>query len=166
MARKNSNTTNQAEPRQATFNLEDPTLQVIIAQAVAARLAVEKAEMLAAQSAKPISSGQGPEAANGKSDLSAKNELATIRAFKRAGHGLVVPHVDVFTFNKWVSKGFRPKAGSKAVKVNNLRLFCKIQVREMTKDELKAMKDQRTAATKRGAKVVPINGGEASPQLL
>jgi hypothetical protein len=132
-----------------------------------ATVAKYQAEAVAVTKAMAEDKPAKAQATNGKSDLSAKNELATIRAFKRAGHGVVIPHIDTLTFGKWVEKGFRPKAGSKAVKVNNLRLFCKAQVRPISKDELKAMKDQRTAATKRGAKVVPFNGGEAaSPQLL
>lgn len=65
---------------------------------------------------------------------------------------------------KWAAKGSRPKEGSKSVKVANLRLFHVSQVRKLTADEVKAIKDQQTAAIKRheGGKVIPI--GEAHPQ--
>jgi hypothetical protein len=99
----------------------------------------------------------------GKSEPSIKNELQTIRAFKRAGFGTVTPHKDVMTFNRWVAAGFRPKEGSKSVPVNNLRLFCKAQVRPLTSEEKAKAKDQPTAAKpSKTAKVVPIH--EVSPQ--
>jgi hypothetical protein len=99
----------------------------------------------------------------GKTEKAIKNEIQTVRAFKRIGIN-ATPHVDTFTFNIWISKGMRPKEGSKSVRVNNLRLFHKSQCRPITKDELKAMKEQQTAAIKRheGGKVIPI--GEAHPQ--
>jgi hypothetical protein len=142
----------QAANPPVTFDVNDPAFQAIVAQAVAVRLAAFEAE-------KPAKL-----AVAGKSEKAIKNEIQTVRAFKRLGIN-ATPHVDTFTFNIWISKGIRPKEGSKSVRVNNLRLFHKSQCRPITKDELKAMKDQQTAAIQRqqGGKVVPIGTG-ASPQ--
>ena len=94
--------------RQPTFDLNDPTLQAIIAQAVAVALAAKEARQAA-----------------GESDQSSKNEMRTISAFKKKGFGIVQPQVDVLTFSKWVEQGLRPKEGEHAVKVQNLCLFHK-----------------------------------------
>jgi hypothetical protein len=135
-----------------TFDVNDPAFQQIVAQAVAARLAAIEAE-------KPAKV-----AIAGKSEQSIKNEMQTIKAFKRALGITVTPKVDVLTFNKWIEKGFRPIEGTKSVRVANLRLFHKSQCRPISKDELKAMKEQQQAAIKRhGAKVIPI-AGEAHPR--
>lgn len=105
----------------------------------------------------------------GKSDKAVQNELATIRAFKRLGIKDIQPHKNVLTFRKWTEAGYRPKEGSKAVKVANLRLWHISQCRPMTAAELKAAKDQPAAAADRqskaskSAQIVPIGAG-ASPQ--
>ena len=133
----------QAEVRQPTFDLNDPALQAIIAQAVAVAMAAKAAEK-----------------ANGKSDQSAKNEMRVISAFKKKGFGIVKPHEDVRTFNKWVAAGLRPKEGEHAVKVQNLRLFHESQCRPLTKEEaagFEAKAKEKTA--KSSAKVVPISTG-------
>jgi hypothetical protein len=150
-----------------TFNLED--VNKIVNEALAkqsAAFAVAMADM----------KGQAKPAANGHSTKSAENEWKTIKAFKKLGV-TAKPRVDTFTFNIWVSKGFRPVEGSKAVKVANLRLFHKSQVRPLTKEELaglQAKADEAVNANKakidaavglpRKGKVIPLNGGEASPQ--
>jgi hypothetical protein len=106
-------------------------------------------------------------AINGKSDRSMKNEIAVVKAFKKAGFGNTTPHVDVMTFNRWVAKGWRPVKGTKSLRVKNLRLFHKSQCRPITSEERKAMTEQSTEAVKRheraAGKVVPIHE-EASPQ--
>jgi hypothetical protein len=102
----------------------------------------------------------------GKSERSIKNEIAVVRAFKKAGFGDVKPHVDVMTFNRWAAQGYRPKEGSKSVKIGNLRLFCKAQLRQLSAEERAAMQAQSDAAVARHdagkGSVVPINA--ASPQ--
>jgi hypothetical protein len=128
-----------------TFDVNDPAFQAIVAQAVAARLAAIEAEKPAKMTVA------------GKTEQAIKNEIQTVRAFKKIGIK-ATPHVDTFTFNKWISMGYRPKEGSKSVRVNNLRLFHKSQCRPITPDELKAMKEQQTAAIKRhDAKVTPLH---------
>jgi hypothetical protein len=147
----------QAAPA-VTFTPEQ--LQQYIDEALAKQAAAFKLAMADLPKAKP-------QAANGKSDVSAKNDLACIRVFKKAGFKDIQPRINVLTFNKWVEKGFRPVEGSKSLKVANLRLFHTSQVRQLTTEELKARqaaKDQGEVATKRkGAKVVQISEG-ASPQ--
>src|SRR5437868_9665518 len=54
----------------------------------------ELAELKATMAAKP-------QATSGKSDQSHKNELATVRAFRKAGFGTLVPHEDIRTFTRW-----------------------------------------------------------------
>jgi hypothetical protein len=109
---------------------------------MAAQMA-EIQELKAANAAKP-------KAVNGQS-VSAKNELATIRAFKKAGYGVVVPHKDVKTFNRFLAEGLRPKEDSKSLKVSGLRLFHISQCRPLSAEELKAMKDQPAAPRKGNA---------------
>src|SRR2546430_17030410 len=118
-----------------------------------------QAAMRAMQAAKT------PAPTNGGSNRSQENEKKTIAAFKRAGFGLVTPNVDVFTFRRWVDRGFRPVAGSKSVKVSNLRLFCRAQVRELTPEEkATAASPQPTkAAAKRSGKVMTINSEAELP---
>ena len=134
-----------------TFDLNDPTLQAMLAQAVAVALAAQKAELMQAMAAtKP--------ATNGKSDRSLKNEIAVVKAFKKAGFGDVRPHEDVRTFNRWVEAGYRPVEGSKSIKINNLRLFCRAQCRPITPEEKQAAKAQSEAAVARHtAKVIPMS---------
>jgi hypothetical protein len=129
-----------------TFSLE--AVEKIVAEALA-----KQAEAMAA--AKPA-------ATNGKSSKSAENEWKTIKAFKKLGV-TAKPRIDNCTFNIWLSKGFRPKEGSKSVRVNNLRLFHISQCRPLTKEEV-AAKDQGEPAIKRpkGGTVIPMTG--ASPQ--
>jgi hypothetical protein len=117
-----------------TFNLQDPALQAIIAQAVAVAMAAKEAE-------KPA----------GKSDQSTKNEIAAMKAFKKRGFGIIKPHIDTKTFNKWVAEGLRPKEGEHAVPVANLRLFHRSQCRPLSKEEaagFKAKADERVVANK------------------
>ena len=44
----------------------------------------------------------------GKTEKSIKNEIAVVKAFKKAGFGNVVPHVDVMTYNRFMLAGLRP----------------------------------------------------------
>jgi hypothetical protein len=128
-----------------TFDVNDPAFQAIVAQAVAARLAVIEAEE--------------PAKTAGKGERSMQNEFAVVKAFKRAGFGSVKPHEDVKTFNKWVAAGFRPKEGTKSLKIKNLRLFHKSQVRPITaaeKAEL-AKANEAAAARHAAANVTPLH---------
>jgi hypothetical protein len=133
-----------------SFNPNDPAFQAILAQAVQARLALMQAEKPAKLSVA------------GKTEKQIKSEMACVRAFKRAGFGVVVPHIDTKTFAKWAAEGFRPKEGTKAVKVGAFRLFHRSQLRKLTAEEKeklvadqKAAIDRHVAAEK--AKVVPLN---------
>jgi hypothetical protein len=81
----------------------------------------------------------------GKSEKVIKNELECIRAFKKLGIANVVPKVNVLTFNKWLERGLRPLEGSKAVRVQNLRLWHETQVRPLTKEETKKAREQLAA---------------------
>jgi hypothetical protein len=138
-----------------TFDLNDPTLQAMLAQAVAVALAAQKAELVQAMpAAKPATNG-------GKSDRSLKNEIAVVKAFKKAGYGVVVPHVDVMTFNRWMARGKRPMEGSKSLSIKNLRLFHKSQVRDINLEEKAELQAQRDAAVARhqaaaNANVLPM----------
>jgi len=99
----------------------------------------------------------------GKSERSIKNEIAVVRAFKAKGFGNVTPHVDVKTFNKWMLDGLRPMEGSKSLRVGNLRLFHKSQLRPLTMEEKQAAKAQSEAAVARhAASVTELH--PASPQ--
>lgn len=117
-----------------TFTAE--ALRAVLAEAVAMALAGQKAN------AKPA-------ALAAKTDRSIKNEIAVVKAFKKAGFGSVTPHVDVMTFNRWMAKGFRPIEGSKSIKVKNLRLFHKSQVRGITSEEMRNAAAQNAAAIAR-----------------
>jgi len=123
-----------------------------------AELAAIKASMVEANKAKmakpaPVAvAGTASGEASGRSqktDKALANQLATIKAFKAKGFGVVQPHIDVLTFNKWVALGFRPVEGSKSLKINNLRLFQKSQVRPITAAEKKANAKQQAAAVAR-----------------
>jgi len=64
----------------------------------------------------------GKPATNGKSEKSIRNEIAVVKAFKKAGFGDVKPHVDVKTFNKrMLDDGLRPAEGSMSIRVAHLR---------------------------------------------
>jgi hypothetical protein len=145
--------------RQPTFSVEEANK--LIAEVAASRelLLQQKMELdaLKAEAAKP--------ATNGKSEVSTKNDLAAVRAFKKAGYSNNVPHQTIMTFNRWVAAGFRPLEGSKSLKINGLRLFHRDQCRPITAAEKKASAEQVKAAEGRKpkGKVVPIHR-EASPQ--
>jgi uncharacterized protein (DUF4415 family) len=158
MARKTTETPETPKARDVTFSPE--ALQQVIAEAtqraVDEATASLKAEMQAALAAKPS-------ALNGKSEQSIKNEIAVVKKFKAAGFGNVTPRVDVMTFNRWMAQGFRPVEGSKSLKIRNLRLFHKSQVRKLTAEELKAMQEQSAAAVRRhNAKVIPMTSDASS----
>jgi hypothetical protein len=138
-----------------------PTLTPEALQALLAEVASQKAE-IAKLYAELTTKPEKP-AANGKSEQSTKNDLAAIRAFKKAGYGVLVPHKDIMTFNRWVEVGMRPSEGSHSIKVQNLRLFCRQQCSPLSKDEAKAFKDKAAGKPAKTAKVVPINSQAEIP---
>jgi hypothetical protein len=121
----------------------------------------------AQNTAKPAKAAKPTMSIAGKTERSIKNEIETVRAFKRAGFGNVTCHVDVLTFNKWMAQGLRPIPGSKSLRVANLRLFHRSQCQPVTAAEKAANKKQQSDALARHdkaaktAKVVSIN---ANPQ--
>lgn len=119
-----------------TVTFTPEALQAVIAQAVALAMADKKA-------------ANKPLAKAAQSDRSLKNAIKTVKAFKKAGFGDVKPHEDVLTFNRWMAKGFRPMEGSKSLKVGNLRLFHKSQVRQLSVEEKAEMQAQSDAAIAR-----------------
>jgi hypothetical protein len=132
-----------------TFSLE--AVEKIVAEALA-----KQAEAMAA--AKPAAATM-----NGRSAKSLENEIKTRKAFAKAGFGKVEPHEDVKTFNLWLAAGYRPVEGSKSLKINNLRLFHRSQVRPLTSEEKQAKQAELDAAVARNkAKIVSIT--EAHPQ--
>jgi hypothetical protein len=138
MATRPSKTTTPETPREPTFNLAD--LERLVAEGVAKALAARE-----------------PERPARKSDQSTKNEIAAMKAFKKRGFGIIKPHIDTRTFNRWVAEGLRPKEGEHAVPVANLRLFHRSQCRPLTAEEqagFKTKNDERVAAAK--AKIVSI----------
>jgi hypothetical protein len=138
-------TTTKPSTPPVTFNLDD--VNKIVSEALAKQAA-------AMAVAKP---------SNGKPSKFAENEWKAVKAFAKAGFGKVTPNVDVFTFNRWISKGFRPVEGSKAVKVNNLRLFCKKQVRPLTDaDKGKLAEKEAKAEPRSNGKVATVT--ELHPQ--
>jgi hypothetical protein len=128
-------------PASPAVTLTPEALQQLLGEAVSKA----KAELLAAIEAEKRTKVQTA----GKSEQSIKNEIQTVRAFKRVGISDAKPHVNVFTFNKWASQGFRPKEGSKSVRVANLRLFHVSQVRKLTAEERKALQQQSADAVAR-----------------
>jgi hypothetical protein len=119
-----------------------PTLTPQALSALLAEVAALKAQVAAATETKAS-------AINDRSSTSAQNELAVIKAFKAKSFGVVIPRVDVLTFNRWVAKGFRPIEGSKSLKIKNLRLFHKSQVRPISQEERQTLAAQSQAAVER-----------------
>jgi hypothetical protein len=107
-----------------------------------AELAALKERMVASNKAKI---GEVKMSVAGKSQKTVENELAAVKAFKKLGI-VAQPHVDTFTYNIWLSKGFKAIEGTKSVRVANLRLFHRSQVRALTGAEAKAAKEQLAAA--------------------
>jgi len=159
MARKTIETETSAnQTREVSFTPE--ALQAVIAQAVAMALEANNAKHQALFDA--ALDGKIVQPKGNKTERSLKNEIAVVKAFKKAGFGVVTPHVDVMTFSRWMAKGYRPMEGSKSLKIRNLRLFHKTQVRSITPEERTELEAQSAAAVARhqaeqAAKVVPIH---------
>jgi len=153
MAKTPTRTETPAEARPVTFSIEE--LNKVVADAVAQALAVQKADMEVAMAALTAKSTT---AANGRSERSLQNEILVVKAFKKQGFGLVKPHVDVKTYNKWLAEGLKVKEGEHSSKVKNLRLFHRSQCRPISAEEraeLQVKNDEAMARHK--ATVVPIN---------
>lgn len=129
---------------QVTFNLAD--LQRLIAEGVAQALAAKAA---------PVPANT---LVDGKTERQLKNEIAAVKAFKKAGFGVVKAREDVKTFRRWMADGFRPIEGSKGIKVKGFNLFHKSQVRAITAEEKAAMQEQMDDAVARheAENVVPL----------
>jgi len=115
-------------------------LAEMIAAAVAQALAAERAKGKPAKSV----------AANGKTERQIHNEKLAVTNFKKAGFKNVeiVPHVNVLTWDRWLAKGRKVKAGEKSVKVGNLRLFHETQTEEISnevRDDLLAKRQEKFA---------------------
>jgi hypothetical protein len=166
MSRKTTDTTTTNKPEASpTASITPEALQSLFANMAELKATVAKYQAEAEAATKAMEAEKPAKMAiAGKSEQSIKNEIATVRAFKRAGFGTVIPRVDVFTFNLWAAKGFRPKEGSKSVKVGNLRLFCKAQVRQLTPEERKTMQEQSAAAAKRHEKGGTAKVHQLNPQ--
>jgi hypothetical protein len=149
----NKNETKSADVTKAanpvpTFNVNDPLFQKFVQQAVEAKMAAMAAERPAKSS-------------DGKSQRSLANETATIRAFRKKLGITVKPREDVKSFRLWALDGYRPVEGTKAIKVNSLRLFHRSQVRPLSKEEKQKMLDDQKqaidrAVAKEASKVVPL----------
>ena len=51
-----------------------------------------------------------------------------IKLFRKAGFSDVQPRINVMTYNRWITLGFKVRAGEKSIKVKQFRLFHKSQV--------------------------------------
>jgi hypothetical protein len=165
MVRKNETTSTSTEATaNPTVTLTEEALQRLLSQAAGEALDRQRAELKAAY--QTVSAKAKAQNVAGKSERSAANELATIRAFQKAGFGVVTPRVNVKTFRRWIEEdGRRVIEGCKSLKVRNLRLFHVSQTRPLEPGELEAMQEQKSAADERqkGAKVIDIGTG-ANPQ--
>src|SRR3954468_9717413 len=93
-------------------------IQQMIATAVAAALTANQP----AQSKPTKAANTAPKPTPDQTDA------AVVRAFKKAGYDSVTPRQDVQTYNRWLSQGFKVKAGEKSIKVKQFRLFHRQQV--------------------------------------
>ena len=133
----------KAEPKTVTVTVEQ--LEELIAKRLEAAMAKAPAPV-----AKPKASGQSAQ--------SQRNDWLAVNAFKKAGFGTVIPRQDVKSYSLWVQEGFKPKAGTKAVKVKNLRLFHSSQVEPITAKEKAEILANKAAYIQRknAEKVTPL----------
>lgn len=141
---KNTTQAQAETPRAPTFDLNDPTLQAIIAQAVAAAVAKRDAQ----------------QASSAKADSSAKMEALTLKAFRKAGFDDIKPRENILTYGKWIEAGRKVKEGEKSVKVKNLRLFHVTQTNPITAKEKAAILAEKAS---RAAKAAPAVKGAKAP---
>lgn len=135
-----------SKSNEVTFNLAD--LQALIAEGVAKAMAGKASPSVPANVL-----------VDGKTERQLKNEIAAVRAFKKAGFGTVKAREDVKTFRRWMADGFRPIEGTKGIKVKGFNLFHKSQVRQITAEEKAALQEQNEAAIARheqASNVTPI----------
>lgn len=119
--------------KEVTFTPE--ALQAVIAEAVAVALA--------AREAKPVPKNT---LVDGKTENQLKLEVMTVKAFKKAGFGQVVPRVDCMTYNLWMAAGWKVKPGEKAIRVKQLRLFHSSQVERVAPPAKADMRAEGEAA--------------------
>jgi hypothetical protein len=81
--------------------------------------------------------------------MTIRHELAVIRAFRKAGFGVVQPYTDTLTFRLWMQKGYYPIRGTRSIKVGTLRLFHRSQMRPLSDEEKQVIQDQRDATVRR-----------------
>lgn len=166
MARKSSTALPPVQPAitepampAATFSPE--ALSKLLNELTAQRqeLAALKEQMIQDNKRKMDTIAKAPTASMaGKTDRSLRNQIDTVKAFKKAGFGNVTPHVDVLTFNKWMAQGLRPIPGSKSLRVANLRLFHRSQCEPVTAEQKAANKAQQKAAVARHDKAAKAKG--------
>jgi hypothetical protein len=144
-----------------TANITPEALQAMFDSMAELKATVAKYQAEAEVATKAMTDKPAKISVSGKTDAQIKGEIATVRAFKKAGYGVVKPREDVRSFRLWALAGYRPKEGSKAVKVGQFRLFHKDQVRKLTSEEKAATKEQSEAAvarhTKGKATVTPLH---------
>lgn len=82
-----------------------------------AALLVKHPDLIAAILGKPVAKAS-PKAKPAVQPKAAWNvEEAAIKAAEKAGFAGAKPRVDLLTAKAWIEKGYRPKAGSKAIRV-------------------------------------------------
>jgi uncharacterized protein YqgV (UPF0045/DUF77 family) len=99
--------------KSSTITVSKSDLAAMIAKAVAAALSNGVKE------AKPVANTL----VDGKTERQLQLVVQANRAFKKAGFKDAVAHENVKTFNRWMAEGRKVKAGERAIKVKNLRLF-------------------------------------------
>ena len=134
-------TTHSAKP---TASLSPEALQALLDNVAELKATVAKYQAEAVAATKAMG--------NGKSEVSTKNDLACIKAFKKALGIVVTPRVDVLSYRLWVEQGYAPVKGSHSVRVGTLRLFHRTQVEKLTSAQIKEMKDQKSASEARKSK--------------
>ena len=70
---------------------------------------------------------KAPKAATTPKATPDQTDAAVAKAFKKAGYASVTPRVDVMTYNRWLAEGRKVKAWEKSIKINQFRLFHKLQ---------------------------------------
>jgi hypothetical protein len=82
-------------------------------------------------------------------DRKLKFAALTTQTFRNAGYLDAVAHQNIFTAKKWEARGFRIKAGERAVKVKGLVMFHVSQVEPIalvSKAEVRQVTDEMVAA--------------------
>jgi hypothetical protein len=93
-------------------------------------------------------------------------EAATVKAFRKAGFADVQPRVNTLTYDLWLKKGFKVKAGEKSIKVRMLRLFHADQVEPISSKEAQQILAEKAARreAKTADKLPPVSPVEPAAQ--